>query len=74
MLQLVRFKTQPIQIEVEIQGSIWCYTIRMGVTVPQIDRISKALAWRIVQGLRLQKLIEGLDFRWWLWVANLATA
>ena len=43
--------------------------------VPQTDRISKRRAWHVLQNLVLPRdrdLTDGVNFQWWLWLANLA--
>ena len=44
-------------------------------SVPQQDRIAKKRAWEMLQNLPKMHplhITSGTDFKWWLWVANLA--
>ena len=51
------------------------FTLTDAGRVPQQDRIGKKRAWEMLQNLPKMHplhITSGTDFKWWLWVANLA--
>ena len=48
------------------------YTYEDAVRVPQVDRMSKSEAYRLLQQTPCGPLVPGAhDFKWWLWICNI---
>ena len=51
------------------------YTYEDAVRVPQVDRMSKSEAYRLLQQTPCGPLVPGAhDFKWWLWICNIGNA